>query len=71
MTNDHARHITAARLNALMLAILLLAALPSTAFGYTDPGTGAYVYQAVYAAFIGGVFYFRRFVTRFFRKREK
>ena len=27
---------------------------PTQAYGYADPGTGTFVYQAVYAAFIGG-----------------
>ena len=56
-------------LTALCLISLLLA-LPSRAFGYVDPGTGSFIYQAVYAAFLGGVFYLRKFLSRFF-KRDK
>jgi len=51
-----------------LLALLLI--LPSKAFGYVDPGSGSFIYQAVYAAFIGGIFYLRKFLTRFF-KRDK
>lgn len=55
----------------LLILTPLLAATPSRAYGYADPGTGAYLYQAIYAAIIGGAFYFRRFVYRFWRKRDK
>jgi hypothetical protein len=33
---------------------LSLLAIPSRAFGYADPRTGAFVYQVAYAAFLGG-----------------
>jgi hypothetical protein len=32
--------------------IPILLAAPAKAFGYTDPGTGSFAYQAMYAAFI-------------------
>ena len=54
---------------AVLLGLALLLSSPSSLFGYTDPGTGAFLYQAVYAAFIGGAFYFRKFLNRIFRKR--
>ena len=54
----------------VLLGVVLLLASPATLFGYTDPGTGAFVYQAVYAAFVGGAFYFRKFLGRLFRKRQ-
>jgi hypothetical protein len=53
-----------------LVAMVALLASPSRLFGYTDPGTGAFLYQAVYAACIGGVFYFRKFLGRIFRKRQ-
>jgi hypothetical protein len=53
-----------------LLVLPLLLATPSKAFGYTDPGTGAFVYQAVYAAFLGGTFYLRKFLNRFRRRRK-
>jgi hypothetical protein len=57
-------------LAVVSLGLVLLLSSPSNLFGYTDPGTGAFVYQAVYAAFIGGAFYFRKFLSRIFRKRQ-
>ena len=55
---------------AVALAVLLLA-LPSRLFGYVDPGSGAFVYQALYAAFLGGIFYVRKFVRRLFRRKDR
>jgi hypothetical protein len=55
---------------ALLLLIPLLLISPAKAYGYTDPGTGAFVYQAAYAAFLGGTFYLRRFLDRVFRRRK-
>ena len=52
------------------LVLPMLLATPAKAFGYTDPGTGTFAYQAIYAAFIGGGFYFRKFLKRFFGKRS-
>jgi hypothetical protein len=68
MTQPGQTRINAA-MAALMLVVLLMCA-PTKAFGYADPGTGTYVYQAVYAAFIGGAFYFRKFLQRFRSKRS-
>jgi len=56
--------------SVLLLAIALLLSSPSQLFGYADPGTGAFLYQAVYAAFIGGAFYYRKLLSRIFRKRQ-
>jgi hypothetical protein len=60
--------LSAARLSLLVLPLLL--ATPSKASAYADPGTGAFVYQAAYAAFLGGTFYFRKFLNRFWQKRK-
>jgi hypothetical protein len=56
--------------SSALLGIVLLLSSPSRLFGYADPGTGAFLYQAAYAAFIGGAFYFRKFLSRIFRKRQ-
>ena len=48
----------------------LLLASPARAYGYADPGTGAFVYQAAYAAFLGGAFYLRKFLNRVFKRRQ-
>ena len=54
-----------------LLLLPLLLASPSKAYGYVDPGSGSFVYQAIYAACIGGAFYFRKFLGRIFGKRNK
>jgi hypothetical protein len=51
-----------------LLVVPLLLTTPSKAFGYADPGTGAFVYQAAYAAFLGGSFYLRKLLNRFWKK---
>jgi len=57
---------------AILLCLLpLLLATPSAAYGYTDPGTGTFIYQAAYAVFLGGTFYLRRFLNRIFKKRGR
>lgn len=66
MKNTYLRKLTIA---ALVVAPLLLTT-PSKAFGYADPGTGAFVYQAAYAAFLGGTYYLRRFLDRVWGKRK-
>jgi len=55
----------------LLLAVLpLMLTTPAAAYGYADPGTGAFLYQAVYAVFLGGVFYLRKVLNRIWRKRK-
>jgi hypothetical protein len=56
---------------AVVCLIALLLALPSKAFGYVDPGSGSFIYQAIYAAFIGGIFYLRRFLNRIFKRNKQ
>jgi hypothetical protein len=56
---------------AFLLLLPLLLATPRQAFGYVDPGSGSFIYQAAYAVFLGGAFYFRKIVQRFFSKRNK
>jgi hypothetical protein len=55
---------------AFLLLIPLLLVSPAKAYGYADPGSGAFVYQAAYAAFLGGTFYLRRFLDHVFRRRK-
>ena len=50
--------------------LCLVVATPSRAHGYVDPGSGSFVYQAVYAAFLGGTFYIRRLLDRVFRRNK-
>jgi hypothetical protein len=55
---------------ALLLLLPLILVTPCRALGYADPGTGAFVYQAIYAAFLGGSFYLRKLLDRFWGKRK-
>jgi hypothetical protein len=57
-------------LAGLALAILLTCA-PTKAYGYVDPGSGTFLYQAMYAVFIGGVFYCRKLIQKIRRKNRK
>jgi hypothetical protein len=54
----------------LLLLVPLLLAIPTRAWGYADPGTGAFMYQAAYAAFLGGSFYLRKLLDRFWHRRK-
>jgi hypothetical protein len=60
--------LTIAKASLLLLPLLLTT--PSKGFGYADPGTGAFVYQAIYAAFLGGSFYLRKLLDRIWGKRK-
>jgi hypothetical protein len=66
MTTNHLRKLTL----AMLLVAPIFLTTPSQAYGYADPGTGAFVYQAAYAAFLGGTFYLRRFLNRVWTKRK-
>jgi hypothetical protein len=55
----------------LLLLLPLVLATPVKALCYADPGTGAFIYQAAYAAFLGGTFYLRRLLDRFSRRRPQ
>jgi hypothetical protein len=46
------------------LYIFNLSDIPILAFLYTDPGSGALVWQLLVASFIGGLFYIRSFIRR-------
>jgi hypothetical protein len=52
-------------------ALLLLLTFAREARAYVDPGSGTLIWQGVVAAFLGGLFYARRLVTRFTRTRGK
>ena len=56
------------RTSLVLVPLLLLT--PERASAYTDPGTGAFMYQAAYAAFLGGSFYLRKLLDRFWHKRK-
>ncbi|MCU1235025.1 MAG: hypothetical protein JWP63_2992 [Candidatus Solibacter sp.] len=52
-------------LHTLILALLFLAAAERQAMAYTDPGSGALILQALFAALAGVLFQFRRIKTWF------
>lgn len=68
MTGDQGQRLRKAVLTGFLVLPILLAT-PMKALSYTDPGTGTFAYQAIYAAFIGGSFYVRKWLKRFFGKR--
>jgi O-antigen/teichoic acid export membrane protein len=58
---------------AIRVAILLILVSFATereARAYTDPGTGALIWQALVAGFVGLMYYFRRFATKLKRRKE-
>jgi hypothetical protein len=55
----------------LVLLILLTFATEQEARAYTDPGTGAMIWQMLAAAAVGVLFYFRRFLAWFKKKDEE
>ena len=56
-------------LRASLIAMLLLFATERQAMAYTDPGTGALIWQALIAGCVGMLFYARRVTTWFKRKK--
>jgi hypothetical protein len=52
-------------LYALPFVLGLLFASEKQARAYTDPGTGALIWQMLAAGFVGLMFYFRKFTTWF------
>lgn len=54
------------RMFQLMLGCFLLSFATETSLrAYVDPGSGTLVWQTLLAAFVGAMFYFRRFITWF------
>lgn len=63
-----------ARYRGLILLLCLFVGLEKDAQAYTDPGTGVVIWQIVVAAFVGGMFYFRRILMKinsFLKKPDK
>jgi hypothetical protein len=54
----------------MVLLLPLMLATPVKAFGYADPGTGTFVYQASYAAVLGGWFCLRKLFDRIRHRRK-
>ncbi len=69
--NAKAATSLALRLCFLLVAVTItLSAFERDALAYTDPGTGALIWQMLAAGFVGAAFYFRRFVNWFKAKRS-
>jgi hypothetical protein len=52
-----------------LLAVLALGVVTiQEANAYTDPGSGALLWQMIAAGFVGVIFYFRKFITWFGKK---
>jgi hypothetical protein len=58
-------------LKAFAIALLLLVATERQAMAYTDPGTGALIWQTLVAGAIGLMYYLRRYITWFRNRRGK
>ena len=54
----------------LLLLLLVSFATEQEARAYTDPGTGAMIWQMMAAAAVGVIFYFRRFLGWFKPKKK-
>jgi hypothetical protein len=62
------------RMRVAILVLVLLVGFEQQAHAYTDPGTGALIFQVLGAAFVGGLFYVRRIrdvIMGAFRKQPK
>ncbi len=57
-------------LQVLPFIVVLLIATEQQASAYTDPGSGALIWQMVAAGFVGLMFYLRKFGS-WFRSRKK
>jgi hypothetical protein len=62
---------TGKHVSGLIMLVLLGLAMEQPAAAYTDPGTGALIWQMVAAGFVGVMFYFRRITSYFTRFRNK
>lgn len=56
------------RLDTPVLVALLLMGADNGVHAYIDPGSGALIWQAIVAGFVGAAFYFRRFFSRLFSR---
>ncbi|HEV2021146.1 MAG TPA: hypothetical protein VGQ94_01315 [Terriglobales bacterium] len=52
------------------LAVILVLLTEPRAYAYTDPGSGALLWQTLVAAFIGAGFYFRKLLFHFISKKK-
>ncbi len=65
-----ARRLLRRAAEVLFLCVLILYISERQAYAYTDPGSGALIWQMLVAAFIGAGFYFRKVLFWFKGKRD-
>jgi hypothetical protein len=58
------------RASLAIIMFALLAAVEQPAYGYTDPGSGALIWQMLMAALVGVGFYYRRLLSWFKRPKS-
>jgi hypothetical protein len=68
-TNGKSLFLTLTKMLLLWIPLVLVS--PSRAIGYADPGTGSFLYQAAYAAFLGGAYYLRRLLDKIWGRKRK
>ena len=56
------------RVSLILLPLIFLTPRPADA--YVDPGSGALMYQTMYAVCLGGFFYIRRLLDRVWSRRK-
>ncbi|MGD0771798.1 MAG: hypothetical protein ABSC05_03140 [Candidatus Solibacter sp.] len=69
MPKKPAKQLSNFPLRALFLVALAMFATQREARAYTDPGTGALIWQMLLAGLVGVGFYFRR-ITSWFKNRK-
>lgn len=52
----------------IFVCVPLLLLTPRPAQAYIDPGSGAFLYQALCAACLGGLYFIRRLINKFRRR---
>ena len=62
---------SARRLDVVVLTMLVLWGAEGRLDAYIDPGSGALIWQALVAGFVGAAFYFRRFFSRLFSRGDR
>ena len=69
MPKSSAKQVVDAFVRSLFLVALVMFATEREAHAYTDPGTGALIWQMLVAGVVGVGFYFRR-ITTWFKNRK-
>jgi hypothetical protein len=59
------------RLDVVVLAAVAMWGAEARVLAYIDPGSGALIWQAIVAGFVGAGFYFRRYFGRFFSRNRR